>query len=413
MFSWVRKLVCILALALAPVHSFAGPDTDAKKGEPAKQSEYQQLRPDADKCSAARRLSPRYIKRAERAKARHDYLMNEFGPGKRPVSTSEANINIDLHSRIDPFIKAKGQAGSFIGAGGFDIKYWKFVHPKEKGAIVISHGFSENSEYYKEVIYNLYERGYSVYFLDHRGHGQSGRMTDNSMRVHIDKFDNYVEDLNTFVDTVVKADPHEKIVLLGHSMGGLISARYMIKYGKEDNVDKLILTAPLMAPVLRGIPEMFTGMVTDAIRRLGFGSKYAFGQNEEPVLRQGFKGNLLTTSRPRFTMKWKTFIGEDPVQRNNGATFNWVAEALEACGSARLQGSDIDVPTLIFKAGQDRVVRNDMIDVFARGLKDGSVINFSAAKHDLMNERDEIRDELFARIFAFIEAPIPAEVVDP
>ena len=88
--------------------------------------------------------------------------------------------------------------GYFMGTNNVNIYYEKYCIEKEKGAIVICHGFSECINKFTEMIYYFLEMGYSVYAIEHRGHGRSGSLskTDKS-QVNIDKFENYVEDLKS------------------------------------------------------------------------------------------------------------------------------------------------------------------------------------------------------------------------
>ncbi len=360
----------------------------------------------ARRCNEFAELPSRAWKKAKR----DEFRKAQYGPGARPVSTSEKNIGTDMFQRILPFIERVGVGGTFKGQGGVDINFWKFEHPHEKGAIVISHGFSENISYYPELIFNLYERGYSVYFLDHRGHGSSGRMTGRTMPVYVDKFQNYALDLKTFMDDRVKAKPHEKTVLLGHSMGGLVSTLYL-----KDNkgaVDKLILSAPLFKPNLHGLPHILASGVAQVMRTLGMGSWYAPGQGPKPTMALGFEGNLLTSSRNRFSSKWKIFNHEPEDHRNNGATYGWLAETIGACSRGRCAGPEIDVPVLVFKAGNDKVVLNSAMDKFCGGLKNCIIKRFDDAKHDILSERDEIRDPLMTQLFEFIESP-PTQTFPP
>lgn len=408
MSSWVKWVFCILALVLVGGAARAVDETDV--GRPA-QDERAKL--NTKNCLDARiHLSPRRIAKQRRKELREQYEHDQFGPGRRPVSTSEVNLSVDIHARIEPWFDRVGKRGAFTGQDGLTITYAKFIHPKERGAIVISHGFSESSTYYKELIYNLYERGYSVYFLDHRGHGKSDRMTDRRTPVHVDRFHNYVADLHSFMENVVKQDNHQHIHLLGHSMGGLVATQYMAQH--PGSVEKLVLSAPLFSPNLpRWMPPGLAGALSHVVRGLGYGSAYALQQSERPVLKDGYENNLLTTSRARFRLKWTTFNGEDPNERNNGATYGWVAEAVAASERGVGAGPLIDVPVLVMKAGDDRVVRNSATDQFCKGVADCTVESYATARHDLLNERDEIRDKVMAKIFSFLEAPVSAKPAEP
>ena len=61
-----------------------------------------------------------------------------------------------------------------------------------RGAIVISHGFTEFAEKYDELVWYFLLAGYSVCVLEHRGHGKSARDVDNRCMVWIDDWQRYV-----------------------------------------------------------------------------------------------------------------------------------------------------------------------------------------------------------------------------
>ena len=106
--------------------------------------------------------------------------------------------------------------------------YKAFEVPNEKGAIVFVTGWTETHLKYAELIQQMVAEGYSVYTVDNRGMGFSSRLSDNPQMVHVDKFSDYVDDLKQFVDRVVKKKKHRKVFFVSHSMGGLITAHYMV-----------------------------------------------------------------------------------------------------------------------------------------------------------------------------------------
>ena len=71
-----------------------------------------------------------------------------------------------------------------------------------RGAIVISHGFTEFAEKYDELVWYFLLAGYSVCVLEHRGHGKSARDVDNRCMVWIDDWQRYVADLAGFAETI-------------------------------------------------------------------------------------------------------------------------------------------------------------------------------------------------------------------
>jgi alpha-beta hydrolase superfamily lysophospholipase len=95
-----------------------------------------------------------------------------------------------------------------------------------KAAILIVHGVAEHIHRYEHVAAYFVERGYAVYGVDHRGHGKS-----EGLRTYFDNFDQPVDDLKRFVETLKPQYP--KMFLYGHSMGSLISLLYVLKYPND------------------------------------------------------------------------------------------------------------------------------------------------------------------------------------
>jgi len=119
--------------------------------------------------------------------------------------------------------------GNFKGHKDFNIYYQCWLPEKQARAVLlIAHGFAEHSGRYGNVVNYFVPGGYAVYALDHRGHGRS-----DGERVHVDDFNDYVKDLKTFFNIVRQENPHDKIFLIGHSMGSVISLLYAVAYQKE------------------------------------------------------------------------------------------------------------------------------------------------------------------------------------
>uniref|UniRef100_A0A0G4IBW4 Serine aminopeptidase S33 domain-containing protein n=1 Tax=Chromera velia CCMP2878 TaxID=1169474 RepID=A0A0G4IBW4_9ALVE len=77
-----------------------------------------------------------------------------------------------------------------------------------KEGVVLCPGWGESSVKYAETIRDLYDRGFSVYTLDHRSQGLSGReRVDFAQSTQVTNFCDYVEDLHRFVKSVVEKVP--------------------------------------------------------------------------------------------------------------------------------------------------------------------------------------------------------------
>ena len=125
----------------------------------------------------------------------------------------------------------KHKEAYFKGYQDFKI-YYQYWLPESypKAILLVAHGFAEHSSRYLNVVNHFLPKGFAVYALDHRGHGRS-----DGERAMVDSFQDYVKDLKTYFDMVRKENPEEKIFLIGHSMGSVISLLYTIKYQKELN----------------------------------------------------------------------------------------------------------------------------------------------------------------------------------
>jgi alpha-beta hydrolase superfamily lysophospholipase/acetylornithine deacetylase/succinyl-diaminopimelate desuccinylase-like protein len=117
-------------------------------------------------------------------------------------------------------------AGSFVGASGSDIFWQRFSNSNKQPprvAVLVAHGWAEHSGRYAQLAQALSDgAGAVVYGIDHQGHGRSG-----GERVLIQDFDDSVADMHHVVTQCMPAE-HQSLplVCIGHSMGGLLTARY-------------------------------------------------------------------------------------------------------------------------------------------------------------------------------------------
>jgi len=110
-----------------------------------------------------------------------------------------------------------------------------------RGAVLITHGIGEHSGRYQHVGAFLAEHGYDVVAYDNRGFGQSG-----GRRAHIDRFDQFLDDIeDQLADRRQLGVP---VVLFGHSLGGLMSATYLVS--DRPQPDFGILSSPALAAVV-------------------------------------------------------------------------------------------------------------------------------------------------------------------
>src|SRR3954451_5093968 len=117
--------------------------------------------------------------------------------------------------------------------------------------VLLSHGYGEHARRYDHVAERLNAEGAAVYAPDHWGHGRS-----DGERALAEDLEGAVEDLHLVAQTAADEHPGLPIALIGHSMGGLIAARYGQRYG--DEIDALVLSGPAVGgnPDLQMLAEL-------------------------------------------------------------------------------------------------------------------------------------------------------------
>jgi alpha-beta hydrolase superfamily lysophospholipase len=137
--------------------------------------------------------------------------------------------------------------GSFNHEGVGNLYYQGWLPEGEPRAVLlILHGLAEHGGRYLNVVNQLVPAGFAVYAIDHYGHGRS-----EGPRTFVPCFEYFTEPLKTFLDRVKELQPGKKVFLFGHSMGGLIAAKFLLSY--QDELGGAVISAPLVK-----IPEVVT-----------------------------------------------------------------------------------------------------------------------------------------------------------
>lgn len=131
-------------------------------------------------------------------------------------------------------------------AGIYDTKiYYQTWSPDDapKGVVLVIHGYGEHSGRYMNVVNTLVPEGYTVWALDHRGHGKSG-----GRRCHVNRFSDFYSDVKMIEDLARKEYPDLPFHLVGHSMGSIISNHYMATQADQSKYSSLTLSGTGAAP---------------------------------------------------------------------------------------------------------------------------------------------------------------------
>lgn len=312
--------------------------------------------------------------------------------------TQESELPEKYATTIDPFWQNQVQKGQFNGQENVRIHTAWLIHPQSKGTIVLSSGRTEGSVKYKEVFYDFYQNGYSVFTLDHRGQGQSGRLAGNPDKGHVEDFSYYVADLKTFITQEVLPNSPQKPHFLCHSMGCAIGALYLMNH--PDTFDKVVFSSPMFginAPIPQWLAKgilnthgFFNGVFSDE-------PWYFPGQGDKQ--HEAFAGNSVTHSKVRFEQSEHAFEVVDAAL--GGITGGWLKAALWAMNTVEANARQITTPTLLLQSGGDTIVDNEAQQRVCAQMPDCQLKVVAEAKHELLLEADQYRDQAMAEILSF------------
>jgi alpha-beta hydrolase superfamily lysophospholipase len=245
------------------------------------------------------------------------------------------------------------------------------------GTIVFVHGLGEHSGRYERLARELRADGWSTILYDQRGHGRTpgprGALPHDTA---------LLEDLATMLD---QADVRP-LVLFGHSMGGLVAARFVAEALSEHpaswsrNVDALVLSSPALSAKLKW---------TDRLK-LAIGKRLA----PDKVLRNGLDATKISHD-PEVVRAYQS----DPLVHDK-VTPRLVSFILDGGELVREGASRWRVPTLLLWAGDDFLVDARGSEQFAATAPRDVVRSqvFPGLYHEIFNESEPGRGEVVAEL---------------
>ena len=284
------------------------------------------------------------------------------------------------------------------GSDGVDLFYRRWRVAGAPAAVVIAHGMSEHSGRYDRLATAINEQGWSAYAPDHRGHGRTAASTGVG-KAGASGMDGILSDLDALVDVARRETGADRVVLLGHSMGSMLSQAWAERYG-----DKLIGLALSGSP---GVPE--------AVAELAAGLTAAVdaGMADEPLdTLAGFNGAFEPARTPfdwlsRDDAEVDAYVADPLCGSEMPMTYGFVAGLLEMTADAMtpegLGRIPTRVPVLLLTGEADPVsdggkgVRELEARMRAAGL-DVTALYYPDARHEVFNEtnRDEVTGDLLA-----------------
>lgn len=308
-------------------------------------------------------------------------------------------------------VPSGAQTGYFKGHDGLRLRFarWRPTRGPQRGTVCVFQGRGEFIEKYFEVVADLRRRGFTVAAFDWRGQGGSERLLYNTRKGHVRSFADYDRDLAAFMSEVVLPDCQRPFIALAHSMGGHVLLRNAV--APDSWFDRMVLTAPMIAiaPQQLGYRRPVPRIYSEIMCALGLGRRYAPGGSDDAIEAEAFEDNTLTSDFERYVRN-RMVVEAAPRLGLGSPTIRWLRAALRSI--ARLTAPDypltVKVPLLLFAAGMDKIVSTAHIEEFALRLKVGAHILVPQARHEILQETDDVRKDFWAAFDAYLGVDAPA-----
>ena len=250
------------------------------------------------------------------------------------------------------------------------LRVWPAGNPR-RGVVVLVHGLGEHIDRYDHVARRLNALGFAVVGYDHRGHGRSpgprgGMPCDDAL----------CADLGRVLYAACESFPGP-LVLLGHSLGGLIAGRFVAeglqpapaKWWRA--IDALVMSSPALDPGTNAVQKLLLAVVAPALPNL--------------AVNNGLKVDWI--SRDANVVK---AYAADPLvhDRITGRLGLFVARQGPAVIAAAPRWT---TPTLLMWAGADRCVSPMGSAAFAAAAPGGivTVREWPGLFHEIFNEPEQ------------------------
>ena len=293
-----------------------------------------------------------------------------------------------------------GAFGTFAASDGAELRYALWRRDGARGTVTVLGGFTEFIEKHYESVADLLGRGFAVAAMDWRSQGLSQRTLANPQKIHATSFRRYADDLQEFQDRIVAPELPGPYLILAHSMGGHITLRYL--HNRPPSIAGAVLSAPMLDIALPTKLRWAVAAIVNGAVSLGFDEAYAPGARDYGPWKQKFEGNNLTSDPVRFKDA-QSWIARNAMLASGGGTYGWLKAAMR---SIRLfeDRAYLDLfrtPICLVQAGDDKIVSNAAQDRFAERVPCCELHRVDGARHELLKERDALRNQFWAHFDAF------------
>jgi acylglycerol lipase len=256
--------------------------------------------------------------------------------------------------------------------------------PEEPWALLqVVHGYAEHSGRYDELATWYARRGLAVHAYDHRGHGRS-----EGARCHVDRFEQLLDDLDRVLERAREEHPGLPVILLGHSMGGLVVAAFL-----ADRRPAIAAAVTSGAALAVGPGASRTRLAAARLlRRLT--PRLALGSGLDP---RGLSRD------PEVVRRYL----EDPLVYRT-MTPSLAVELITTIPRVAARAVEVQVPLLLLHGSDDPLCPIEGSRAFHGGLQvPGSGFRaYPGLRHEIFNEPE--RERVFADLLDWLRATLPA-----
>lgn len=262
-------------------------------------------------------------------------------------------------------------------------RFWPLPGDDEpRGVVILVHGLGEHVGRYEHVAARLTQWGFAVRGYDQFGHGLS-----DGPRGALPTEERLIEDLADVVDDARMGMPdHMPLILLGHSLGGLVAARFVARAVRP--VQGLVLSSPALDPGLRSVHRallrLLYALAPNLRLRNGLNPR---GLSHDAAVVQAYRADPLV--HDRISMRLAHFI-------------------TEAAPATLALAARWSVPTLLLYAGTDKLVDPAGSRAFAAAAPPEVVAAqcFEPLYHEIFNEAQP--EPVFAALQAWLQSRFAA-----
>ena len=308
-------------------------------------------------------------------------------------------------TEIETTLQKYATRGSLTTFDGCNLEYEYYLAENSRASVVIVHGFTEFYEKYYEMTWYLLNMGYNVFLYDHRGHGLSGQTNKQSEEeprlVHVDHFQDYVQDLTQVIDKVVlPASANLPIYLFAHSMGGAVGTFYLAS--DECKVSKAVLSSPMVCPVTEGIPAPIVRIASRHYgKKYGWTTRFPHSHNFDPNV-DHCKTSDVSYARFKHNLEYRI---RDTRYQTSASTNCWMHQALSIQKPLLSPAvtNNIHAKVLLLSAENDTVVKNHLQKKLASKLSDCSFQVVPNSKHTTYTGSYEVLELLYHSMLDFYQ----------